>query len=291
MTIWQSLLLGAVQGITEFFPVSSSGHLAILQNIFHIDTGGSILFDVLLHLGTLAVVFIVFYKDIWKMILAFCGMVSDLFTNIGIWFSNRKAISLTPYKCVVGTNYRKFVLLVIVSSIPTAIIGFAGKKLINDASTTLIIPGICLLISGGLLLIADRTKNCTKIPQDVTYREGGLIGIAQGLATLPGLSRSGSTITACLLCGINPAFAMKYSFILSIPAILGATVLELTDIGAESLSGGLILTYLAGMIAAGLFGYLCMRIMLKLIKKRRFRYFAFYCFAIGIVAIIGHFVL
>ena len=152
-------------------------------------------------------------------------------------------------------------------------------------------PGICLFVTGILLLISDRAKNCVKIPQDVTWREGTYIGIAQGLATLPGLSRSGSTIAACLLCGLDRSFAVKYSFILSIPAILGAAVLELGDIGAEALSGGQILIYLAGMAAAAAVGYVCIRSMLVIVRKKKFRYFAYYCFAAGMVAIIGFFVL
>ena len=289
MTFLQSIFLGIIQGLTEFLPVSSSGHLAIIQNIFHIDTGSSILYDILLHVGTLIVVLIVYWKDIWKLILEFFGMVADIFRNIRIWFENRKAITLTPYKNIVGTNYRKFVVLLIVSTIPTGIIGVLGKKLIADASATLIIPGICLIITGILLLISDRAENCTKIPKDVTYKEGVIIGIAQGFATLPGLSRSGTTITACLLCGLNRSFAVKYSFILSIPAILGATVFEIGDAAGETITAGMAGTYLAGMIAAAIVGYICIRTMLVIVRKRKFKYFAFYCFAAGIVSIIGQF--
>ncbi|MCR5160935.1 MAG: undecaprenyl-diphosphate phosphatase [Lachnospiraceae bacterium] len=289
MTVLQSIFLGIVQGLTEFLPVSSSGHLAIFQNIFHIDTGSSILYDILLHVGTLLVVLIVYWKDIWKLILEFFGMVADIFRNIRIWFENRNAITLTPYKNIVGTNYRKFVILLIVSTIPTGIIGVLGKKLIADASATLIIPGICLIITGILLLISDRAENCVKIPKDVSYKEGVIIGIAQGFATLPGLSRSGTTITACLLCGLNRSFAVKYSFILSIPAILGAAVFEIGDAAAETITAGMVGTYLAGMIAAAIVGYVCIRTMLVIVRKRKFKYFAFYCFAIGIVSIIGQF--
>ena len=291
MSVLQSIFLGIVQGLTEFLPVSSSGHLAIIQNFFKIDTGSSILFDILLHLGTLLVVFVVYWKDIWKLILEALHMLGDIFANLGICLRNKKAAEKTRYRKIVRTNYRKFVVLLIVSTIPTGIIGILGEKLIKNASDTLLVPGICLLITGVLLLISDRVQNCYKIPKDVTYKEGVLVGAAQGLATLPGLSRSGTTITACLLCGFDRKFAVKYSFILSIPAILGAAVLEIKDVGQEVIPGGMVGTYAAGMVAAAIVGYICIRSMLVVVKNKKFKYFAYYCFAVGVISIIGNFVL
>ena len=291
MSLLQSIFLGIVQGLTEFLPVSSSGHLAILQNFFKIDTGSSILFDILLHIGTLLVVFVVYWKDIWKLILESLHMAGDIFCNLGIFFKNKKAEEKTKYRRIVRTNYRKFVVLILISTIPTGIIGVLGEKLIKNAGETLLIPGICLLITGVLLLISDRAQNCYKIPKDVTYKEGILVGAAQGFATLPGISRSGTTITACLLCGFDRKFAVKYSFILSIPAILGAALLEISDVGQEVITQSLVGTYLAGMIAAALAGYICIKTMLVVVKNKKFKYFAFYCFAIGIISIVGYFVL
>ncbi|MDO5344883.1 MAG: undecaprenyl-diphosphate phosphatase [Lachnospiraceae bacterium] len=291
MSVLQSIFLGIIQGLTEFLPVSSSGHLAIIQNIFQIDTGSSILFDILLHLGTLLVVFIVYWKDIWKLILEALHMLGDIFYNLAALFKGSEADGKKPYRRVVRSNYRKFVVLLLVSTIPTGIMGVLGEKLIKGASDTLLVPGICLLITGALLLLSDRMENCTKIPKDVTYKEGVLVGIAQGFATLPGLSRSGTTIAACLFCGFDRRFAVKYSFILSIPAILGAAVLEIKDVGAEVVGGGLVGTYLAGMVAAALVGYVCIRTMLVVVRNKKFKYFAFYCFAVGIISIVCNFVL
>ena len=287
MTFFQSIFLGIIQGLTEFLPVSSSGHLAIAQNIFHIDTGSSILFDIMLHLGTLLVVFIVYWRDIWKLIVEAVHMVGDLFYNLGVRFSRSRDGRQKRYRRIVRSNYRKFVLLLIVSTIPTGIMGFLGRKLIANATETLLVPGICLLITGVLLLICDRCENCWKIPRDITYKEGVLVGIAQGFATLPGLSRSGTTITACLLCGFDRRFAVKYSFILSIPAILGAAVLELGDLGSEMVSGGLVGNCIAGMIAASVVGYVCIKTMLVIVRNRKFKYFAIYCFIIGLISIAG----
>ena len=291
MTLLQSVFLGLIQGLTEFLPVSSSGHLAIAQNIFHIDTGSSILFDILLHVGTLMVVFAVYWKDIWQLIKEFFMMIRDILCNVRIYSKNKKSSVQTPYRRIVKTNYRKFVVLIIVSTIPTGIIGLLGKKLIEDASSTLIVPGICLLITGVLLLLSDRAENTTKIPQDISCREGAVVGIAQGFATLPGLSRSGTTIAACLFCGFDRAFAVKYSFILSIPAILGAAVLEIKDVGSEVVTGSQTGIYLAGMATAAVVGFFAIKCVLKVVSQKKFRYFAYYCFAAGTVAIICSFVL
>lgn len=290
MTILQSVFLGIIQGLTEFLPVSSSGHLAILKNIFHIDTGDSLLFELLLHVGTLFVVFFVYRKDIWELILEFFHMIGDIFANIKILSANRKAKVPQPKRRIISTNYRKFVVLILVSTIPTGVIGVLGKKLISDATDTLLIPGICLVITGVLLLISDRQEHTTKIPQEITYREGIIVGVAQGAATLPGLSRSGTTIAACLLCGFDRALAVKYSFILSIPAILGASLLELKDIGSEAISASLAGTYAVGMLAAAVVGYFCIRFLQTLVQGKKFRYFAYYCFVVGVIAIAGQFI-
>ena len=291
MTLLQSVFLGIIQGLTEFLPVSSSGHLAIAQNLFHVDTGGTILFDILLHLGTLAVVFIVYWKDILMLIRETLGMIGDIGANIRISRANKRSRTLQPYRRVVRTNYRKFAVLVIIATIPTGIIGFAGKKLVADASTTLIVPGICLLITGALLLVSDRAENTVKIPQDITVREALIVGIAQGFAVLPGISRSGMTITACLLCGFDRKFAVKYSFILSIPVILGAALLEIRDVPWGTVTAQEIGIYAAGIVCAGIVGYLCIRSMLVIVRKRKYKYFAYYCFAAGVLAVAAHFVM
>ena len=287
MSLLQSIFLGIVQGLTEFLPVSSSGHLAIFQNIFSIDTGGSVLYDVLLHVGTLAVVLLVYWKDILKLIIEFFRMAGDILVNMGmLFFSGRKQ---PKYRKIIRTNYRKFVVLIIVSTIPTGIMGYLGSKLISDASSTLIVPGVCLLVTGILLLLSDRKEDCWKIPKDVSYGEGVLIGIAQGFATLPGLSRSGTTIAAATFCGLDRKFAVKYSFILSIPAIVGAAIMELSDASGEVVTGQLAGTYAAGMIAAAVVGYIAIRSMLKIVQNKKLKYFAYYCFAAGVLAIVGQF--
>lgn len=291
MTILQSIFLGIVQGITEFLPVSSSGHLAILRNLFGIDTDGGLLFEVLLHFGTLVSICIVFRKDLLRMLREAVCMFFDICGNVKIWYSNRKDQDAKRYKKIVHNNYRKFVVMVLVSTIPTGIIGYVSRELVEIANTTLIAPGVCLILTAGLLLVADVTESGEKVPRDISYSSAFMVGIAQGLSALPGLSRSGTTIAACLMSGYEKRFAVRYSFIMSIPAILGAVVLELGQMGSETVAFSQVAIYLAGALAAGMVGYFCIRKMLIVVRKKKFKGFALYCLAVGVVAIAGHFVI
>ena len=289
MSLLQAIFMGIIQGLTEFLPVSSSGHLAIFKILFGVDTDTGMLFDVLLHLGTLAAICVVYYKDIWKLILDGFGILCDALINVAIFINNKKNREHEPYRRIVNSSYRKFVMLVIVSTIPTGVIGVIGGDAVEMASEILIVPGICLIATAILLFIADRTKDGDKLPKNISYTNAFGIGIAQGIATLPGLSRSGTTITACLLSGFNRNFAVKYSFIMSIPAILGAVVLELKDFGNMALSGKEIPYYLVGMVIAGLVGYVCIKTMLIVVRKKKFTGFAIYCLIIGAISIGGYF--
>ena len=187
---------------------------------------------------------------------------------------------------VVTTPYRRFVMMVIVSTIPTGIMGILLEGAINAASATLIVPGILLLINGVQLLISDRLPDGTLTEADASYTRAGIVGIAQGIATFPGISRSGTTITACLACGFKREFAVKYSFIMSIPAILGALVLELLDFSPEMLSGSDMVNYLAGTLVSAVVGYVCIKTMLVIVRGKKFKYFAYYCFAMGAFAVL-----
>lgn len=289
MSLLQAILMGIIQGLTEFLPVSSSGHLALFKILFGVETDTGILYDVLLHVGTLIAIFLVYYKDIGKLIAEGCCIVRDAFFNIVVFFRNKLLQEAEPYRRIVNSGYRKFVMLIIVSTIPTGVIGFFGRDVVAMASEILIVPGICLVVTAILLFIADRTKDGEKLPKGVTYTNAFGVGIAQGIATLPGLSRSGTTITACLLSGYQRNFAVKYSFIMSIPAILGALVLELTDLQAISVTSTEIVYYIIGMIIAAVVGFICIKTMLVIVRKKKFTGFAIYCLIIGIVSIVGYF--
>ena len=281
MELLKAIILGLVQGIAEFLPISSSGHLAIFKNVLGFDTDTGLLFDVLLHLGTLAAVFVVFYKDIFELIKEGFAIIGQFFKSLfGCLFGKKK------WQPVVTTPYRRFVMLVIVSTIPTGIMGILLADVINTASATLIVPGILLLVNGVQLLISDRLPDGKLTEADASYTRAGIVGIAQGIATFPGISRSGTTITACLACGFKREFAVKYSFIMSIPAILGALVLELLDFEPEMLSGSDILNYAVGTLVSAVVGYVCIKTMLVIVRGKKFKYFAYYCFAMGAFAVL-----
>lgn len=289
MSLLEAIIMGLIQGITEFLPVSSSGHLALFQIAFELDEVG-LLFDCLLHLGTLIAVFAVYYKDIWKMICAGFAIIGDFFANIGVVFSHLTGKKEIPYRRVISNSYRKFVMLVIVSTIPTGVIGIAASDLIEYASTVLIVPGICLIITSVLLFIADRCKEGSKTPKHVSYTNAFVIGMCQGVATMPGISRSGTTITACLLSGFDRKFAVKYSFIMSIPAILGSLVLQLFKIEDLNLDATQWLYYGIGTAVAAIVGYICIKIMLYVVKQKKYTFFSIYCLIVGVISIVMYFV-
>ena len=304
MSLLEAIFMGVIQGLTEFLPVSSSGHLALFKILFGVETETGMLFDVLLHFGTLLAICAVFYKDIVRLIIEGIYILRNSAVNLAIFFRNsfillknalqkekrlKKELDLGTYHPIANSAYRKFVLLIIVSTIPTGIIGIVGKDVVEMASQILIVPGICLVITAILLFVADAAKGGDRLPKDITYSNAFLIGIAQGVATLPGISRSGTTITACLLSGFNRTFAVKYSFLMSIPAILGAMVLELIDFSPADLSGGEIVNYIAGTVVAGVIGYVCIKLMLAVVRNKKFKIFAVYCLIVGIISIGGYF--
>ena len=289
------IILGFIQGVTEFLPVSSSGHLAIFKNFFGLQEAG-ITFDILLHVGTLVAVFICFWKDIWELIVNGVGIIVDICKNIGVFFVNKlngkkPGFTLKPYNKIISTPYRRYVMLIIIATIPTGIMGVLFKDLIEQVSMSLIVPGICLLMTSVILLIADNTKDGRENEENVSFGKAGFVGVCQGFATLPGISRSGTTITACLLAGMDRAFAVKFSFIVSIPAILGAAVLDVPDMFKETLSSGEIVNSIVGTVVAAVVGYVCIKTMLKVVRKKKFKGFAAYCAIMGLVAVIGFFII
>lgn len=284
MELLKAIILGLIQGLAEFLPVSSSGHLAIFKHVLGFDTDTGLLFDVLLHLGTLAAVFVAFHKDIFELIKEGFSIIGQFFQSLYLCLVKRE-----KWQTVITTPYRRFVMMVIVSTIPTGIMGILFQSAIAAASATLIVPGVLLLVNGVQLLISDCLADGKLTAETASYGKAAVVGVAQGVATFPGISRSGTTITACLACGFSREFAVKYSFIMSIPAILGALVLELMDFSPEMLGVSEWMNYLAGTIISGLVGYVCIRTMLVIVRGKKFKYFAYYCFAMGAFAVIFSF--
>lgn len=286
MTLLNAILLGIIQGLAEFLPISSSGHLAIFENIFKVQNAGMV-FDIMLHLGTLIAIFVAFWKDICKLFIEGIMIFRDCLINATRFFLNfMTKDNKKEYIKIVSSSYRKFVMLIIVSTIPTGIIGVLLEDVVDAASQSLIVTGVCLLVTGVLLLISEVTNVGNKRPRQVTYTQAGIIGVVQGMATLPGISRSGSTITACLLCGFDKSFAVKYSFIMSIPAVLGAVILKFKDFGSAAVSQYELINYITGTLIAAIVGYICIKTMLVIVRGKKFRYFAYYCFLIGTFSII-----
>ena len=289
MSTIEAIILGLVQGLAEFLPISSSGHLAIAKELFGISEAG-LAFDLLLHLGTLIAVFIVFYKDIWELIVEGCGIIKDSCINIAYWIKNKKSEEKKKYINVVSTPYRRFVVLIIISTIPTGIMGIVFKSIFNLDNPMLLVPAISLMLTGCLLLLADTLPSGKTTEKNATYKQGTIIGISQGFATLPGLSRSGTTIACCLACGFEKKFAVKYSFIMSIPAIIGANILEISGLVSEGVNKSELVNYIIGMIVAAVTGYVCIKTMLVVVRRNKFKYFAYYCFGVGLLSAIVFFV-
>jgi len=263
-------LLGLLQGLGEFLPISSSGHLILVQAVFGLEEP-EVAFDVMLHLGTLCAVFI-FYRQ-------------TLFTLI-------KELRFLPGALISPARMRtlyhdrpdfRFGLLVLIGSIPTGIIGLALKDILKAHFTSVLSVGLALLVTGLLLRVVGQRGREGREGGEMTIRDALIIGAAQGLAIVPGFSRSGFTICAGLFAGLNRVTSARYSFILSIPAIIGATILELGDIAASRFSAS---EFLIGFAVAAVTGYLALALLIRLLKQNNFTIFSWWCWGVGLFAII-----
>lgn len=292
MTILYIILLAIVQGITEFLPVSSFGHLSILENFFGMDHNAGVLLEAMLHVGTLGAVFMTFQKDIRRILYELLDMSMDLIGNLHLYIHNRRTGKQLHYARIISNTYRKFAVLLLVSMIPTAFLGYAARRLVVLAADSSLVSSAGLLITGILLLVIDLSRaGGTKAAKDASLSDAMWIGIGQGLSVFPGLSRSGLTISAGLMSGFSRTFAVKYSYILSIPAIFGSLIMELRQFGSPSMTVGLGFSYVLGMIISGIVATFAIRYCLKIVQKGRFRVFAIYCFVIGFVTLVINYVL
>ena len=271
MSVGNAILLGLVQGITEFLPVSSSGHLSILNNLFGLSTeGGHLFFDVLLHLGTLLSIFIVFWQDIKDMALETLGLM-----NLGPQAGSQR-----------GRNPgARLFFMIVLATLPLLLILPFREQLEGLYSQSIFI-GVALILSGCMLYVADRMTPGTKTVGGMTMLDALIIGLTQCVAVIPGLSRSGTTITAGVATGLNREFAVKFSFLLSIPAVLGANIVSLIDAAQEGIDWASVPAYLIGMAVAMVSGIFAIELLRIIARRGKFGGFAYYCWVIGALTII-----
>ena len=271
MNIIQGIIIGIVQGLTEFLPVSSSAHLVFIQNILGVQS--SLAFDTFLHLGSLLAVLWFFRADILKMITSWILSLKDIIDG-----RFREGFYGDPYK--------RLAWYVILATIPVGIVGVLFEDSVDALfSGALYVPAFFLFVTGTILYLSQRMTSGKINFHNVTKREALFMGLGQACAILPGLSRSGTTIAAGLVAGLYKEFAAKFSFILSIPAILGAFLLQAKDIGTAMDAN--FLPIILGFIAAFISGYAAIKWMLELVQKRNLDIFAYYCWIVGIVVFMG----
>ncbi len=255
MSFFEAILLGIVQGATEFLPVSSSGHLVLAQHLLGDFEQPGVLFDVLLHLGTVVAVVIYFWRDL-------TGLISSL------W---RRDETAAQQRFMVG--------LLIAGSVPTAVIGLLFKDFFISLFERPVIVCIMLLVTGSLLWLAERLRNRGQARTQMSLVDAIVVGTVQGCAIIPGISRSGSTIAVLLMRGIDGETAARFSFLLALPAVCGAALLSVRDL--DAVGTATVMPYLAGTLAALVTGLLCIHLLMGVVRRRRLHWFALYCWFAG----------
>lgn len=272
MSIWTAALLGLVQGIAEFLPISSSGHLSIINNLFNLSEiqNGHMLFDVLLHLATLISILIVYWQDLMQMLYELLG-----FVNVGPLAGQRQE----RYP-----SARMFIMLVL-ATLPLFLI-LPIRKQLESLYYQNVFIGVSLILTGCMLYVADKMIPGKKTERSMTISDALIIGLCQCVATIPGLSRSGTTITAGIATGLRREFAVKFSFLLSIPAVLGANILSIADAVKAGIDWASVPAYLIGMVFALISGVASIHFLRYISAKGRFGGFAYYCWVVGVLAIV-----
>ena len=278
MSFFHSILLGLIQGIAEFLPISSSGHLAIAEHLLGLKDAGAVpeFYDVLLHLGTLLAVFVAYWPEIRDIILEFFRGIRDI------------AHHSTPTPVPPA---RRMILLIIVATLPLFVVLPIKDKVESLSGSRMVFIGLALLVTGVLLFASDRVRRGRKNEASATMLDALLVGVGQAIATMPGISRSGMTITAGCFVGYERRFAVRFSFLMSIPAILGANILSLKDAVDAGIDWSQLPVYLVGVITAAVVGYLCIRLLKMIADKGKFGFFAYYCWVVGALTLILNFIL
>ena len=270
MTYLSAILLGLIQGIAEFLPISSSGHLAIAQNLLNMQTEVPEFYDVLLHLGTLLAVFVAYWQDIVDMVGEFFRGTIDL----------ARRTTPTPVPPA-----RRLIVLIIIATLPLFAV-LPIRKAVQGLSDNMVFIGAALIVTGFLLFASDLMRKGKKTERHATWTDALVVGIGQAIATVPGISRSGMTITAGCFCSFERKFAVRFAFLMSIPAILGANILSIGDALEAGINWAELPMYLVGVVTAAVVGYLCIRLLKMIADKGKFGFFAYYCWVVGVLTLV-----
>ena len=272
MSYLTAVLLGLVQGVAEFLPISSSGHLAIAEQLLNLQGASNVpeFFDVLLHLGTLVAVFIAYWDDIRDMIVEFFAGIGDL------------AHHSTPNPVPPA---RRLILLIIVGTLPLFVM-VPFRHFFSSLGDNMYFIGGALIFTGILLFVSDRVRHGRKTEKTATLLDALLVGLGQAVALCPGISRSGMTITTGCFAGFERKFAVRFAFLLSIPAVIGANILSLKDAIDAGIDWASVPAYLVGVAVAAVSGYACIRLLRYIAEKGRFGAFAYYCWAVGALTLV-----
>ena len=272
LTYLQAVILGLVQGLAEFLPISSSGHLALLQYFFDIDSSSVLFFTVMLHLGTLISVFAVYWKDVIRLLYELGRTIADICSGRGPSINKNE------------TRRRGF--MIIVATIPTAVIGLLFNKTFESFYSNIIVIGAGLIITSIILTLADRYGKNQKNIKQMRFRDALFVGTMQGIAITPGISRSGSCLFGGLMSNLNKELAVRFAFLISIPSILGSFIFELKSAVGTSIPQGAGGPIAVGMIIAAVSGFLAIKFMIKLVTEKSLKGFSIYTLIVGAAVII-----
>lgn len=267
MSYTHAIILGIVQGLAEFLPISSSGHLALLQQFFGVQSDKVLMFTVMLHIGTLVSVFIMYWHDIWQLLKELVLLFVDLFKGRGLRINERP--------------YRKLGIMIIVATIPTGLIGVLFNNFFESLYSSMIPIGIGFIITGLLLYFSEKIGKANRDLDKMNYRNAIFIGVLQGIAICPGISRSGSTMVGGLFSNLNRDFAVRFAFLISIPAILGSAVFEIPKALNAASVPGTMGPMLVGTAVAAVCGILAIKAMINVVAKQKLKYFSYYVWALG----------
>lgn len=271
MSIINAIFQAIIQGLTEFLPVSSSGHLGLIQHFTGTNGEESVFLSVMLHLGTLIAVFIAFYKLIFALIFEFFRMIGDIFTG--------------KFKWKKMNAERRMIFMLVFATLPLIIIYIFKDIFVSVASDNdIVVEGVCFLFTSVLLFLSDRCIKGTKTGAEMTTGDAFTIGIFQSVAILPGVSRSGSTIASGLLCGLSKETAVQFSFLLGIPPILAGAVLDAKDVAANNVQMEWVPVIL-GMLVAAVVGFFAIKLLRWILKTDKFQIFAIYTLILGLFTI------